>query len=356
MKIIHCSDLHLDSRMEALSSEKSRARREELIHSFERMVDFASENSVRAIIIAGDMFDTKKVSNKTRKRLLLTIETHKDIDFLYLSGNHDEDNFISSLEYLPDNLKTFGDKWTKYRYADVVISGIRFTTENKGVVYDTLNLDENDKNIVVMHGQTADYKSDKNVEIISLPKLKNKNIDYLALGHIHSFLGNKLGDRGTYCYAGCLEGRGFDELGNKGFVLITVQDGLSYEFIKFSRRSLFAHEFDLSGRESWYSSRLDLLKELDEYSTDSLIKVVLTGEITADFDLDVEGLNKELNEKFYFAKIYDKTELKIDLNDYVADKSVKGEFVRSVMASSLDEDMKRQVILKGLNALKGKEI
>jgi exonuclease SbcD len=51
-------------------------------------------------------------------------------------------------------------------------------------------------------------------EVISLKELKNKAIDYLALGHIHSYKMEQLDSRGVYCYPGCLEGRGFDECVN----------------------------------------------------------------------------------------------------------------------------------------------
>lgn len=355
MKFIHCADLHLDSNMNELSAEKSRARREELIRTFEKMVDFAVENSVRAIIIAGDMFDTKKVSSKTRGRIMRAIESHTDVDFLYLSGNHDEDNFISGLEYLPQNLKTFSDEWTSYRYGDTVISGVRFTKENIGVIYDLLNPQKDDKNIVVLHGQIAGYKTDDKTDVISLPKLKNKNIDYLALGHIHFYDQKPLDDRGVYCYSGCLEGRGFDELGEKGFVLINT-DGFKAEFIKFSYRELYSYEYDVTGKSTWYDAREEIIKNIGVYPQTSLVKVVLTGSADADFEADVESLVKELNDIFFYAKVYDRIEVKINIEDYATDKSVKGEFVRSVLGSDMDEETKTKVILCGLNALKGKEI
>ena len=53
MKMIHCADLHLDSKMESnLSAEKARERREELLQTFERMVEAAEAGRVRAILIA----------------------------------------------------------------------------------------------------------------------------------------------------------------------------------------------------------------------------------------------------------------------------------------------------------------
>ena len=62
MKIIHCADLHLDSKMESnLDREAASMRRDELLDTFERMVTYAAENEVRVILIAGDLFDKPNV-------------------------------------------------------------------------------------------------------------------------------------------------------------------------------------------------------------------------------------------------------------------------------------------------------
>lgn len=61
MKIIHCADIHLDSKMSAnLTKEKARERKTELLTTFQNMVTYGAEQGVAAIIIAGDLFDTKK--------------------------------------------------------------------------------------------------------------------------------------------------------------------------------------------------------------------------------------------------------------------------------------------------------
>ena len=62
MKLIHCADLHLDSRMEAnLTKEQARERRQELLGTFTRMVAYAAKEGVRAILIAGYLFDGGRV-------------------------------------------------------------------------------------------------------------------------------------------------------------------------------------------------------------------------------------------------------------------------------------------------------
>ncbi len=357
MKFIHCADLHLDSSINALSSEKAKLRKEELLRTFERMVDYALENSVTAIIIAGDMFDVKKVSAKTKGRIIHKIEMAQSLDFLYLSGNHDEDNFISDLEYVPQNLKIFSSEWKEFRYGTVNVSGVVINEQNSKLIYDKLDLLENDINIVVMHGQVAGYVSSDGAEIISIPLLKNKHIDYLALGHYHSFEVKRIDERGVFCYSGCLEGRGFDETGDKGFVLIDVNERIEYTFVPFAKRTLKEIEFNVSNYNSWYDATDAIIKYVGEIAHSSeLVKLTLFGEYTLDFDIDVVSLSERLNELYFFAKIKDKTQLKVTVEDFVHDKGVKGEFVREVLSSELDAEMKQEIIMAGLNALKGKEL
>ena len=63
MKIIHCADLHLDSKMTAnLSKEQAKERKMEILRTFSRMVEYAKNNQVSVIIIAGDLFDTRTVT------------------------------------------------------------------------------------------------------------------------------------------------------------------------------------------------------------------------------------------------------------------------------------------------------
>lgn len=358
MKFIHCADLHLDSKIETLPAEKSKIRREEVLRSFERLCDYASENSITAIIIAGDMFDTARVTIRTRERVINAIKNNSSVDFLYLAGNHDEESFISSIESLPSNLKIFNEEWTAFRYGNVLINGIKFSNSNFATAYDSIKLNADDVNILVMHGQIADYKGEEKSEVVSLPRFKDKNVDYLALGHYHEYSEGEIDARGKYVYSGCLDGRGFDELGDKGFVLIDVNDTqLNHKFIKFSSRNFSVFEYDLSGKTDWISAKNEIISLLGaKIPSNNLVKVVLKGERSIDFDVDVEGLSYRLNEEFFFAKVYDKTQIMISEKDYALDKSVRGEFVRAVWESDLSAEMKSKVLTCGLNALKGEDL
>ena len=59
---------------------------------------------------------------------------------------------------------------------------------------------------------------------------------------------------------------------------------------------------------------------------------------------------------FYYEKVYDETSLLIKYSDYEKDVSLKGEFIRMVLNSDLDEEKKSEVIRCGIQALIGEEI
>lgn len=358
MKIIHCSDLHLDSKMEAnLDKEKARQRKNEILLSFQNMIDFANENDVKIIIIAGDLFDKNKVSVKAKNIVKDAILAHPNIDFIYLKGNHDEESFI--IDEVPENLKLFnGNKWETYRYENIVISGIEFGEKDNYEIYKTLMLNQNDFNIVVLHGQEANYadKKDK-TEIINLKELKNKNIDYLALGHIHKYKMEKLDNRGMYCYSGCLEGRGFDECGDKGFVLLNIENNkIDTQFIKNSTRNLEEIEVDITDTLTTTEVEIKIDEKIKDISRENLIKIVLTGKVAINSERDIEYLLKKYSDQFYFIKIYDKTTLKINYMDYENDASLKGEFIRMVLNEKLTDEEKKQIIITGIRSLSGEDI
>lgn len=359
MKIIHCADLHLDSRMESnLSKEKADERKKELLQSFMNMVEYASKNEVQVILIAGDLFDTSSTQAiRIKKQVAYEIENNSKITFLYLRGNHDKDDYFASMENPPKNLKCFTDEWKTYKKDGVAITGREFTNRITDSTYDELNLSTDDVNIVTMHGQISNSDGKDDAPLINLKKLANKNIDYLALGHIHSYQYEKLDSRGAWCYSGCLEGRGFDECGEKGFVLLET-DGkkIKHTFVPLSNRQCHCVEVELKGVMS-YS---EILKKIDDETSsipkDDLVKVVLVGEISEDTTIDIVGFTQQLDQKFYFFKIEDKTQTEIDYRKYEGEVSLKSEFINYVKSQNVSDDEKTKIILTGLKALAGKEI
>lgn len=362
MKIIHCSDLHLDSKMETnLDKEKAKERKDEILITFEKMVEYAKINEIKVIIIAGDLFDSKRVTVKARNIVKNAIFSSPEIDFIYLKGNHDEMDFMEG-EEKPENLKTFEDtEWQTYKYKEeghtIAITGIEFGEKSDYEIYNSLMLEKNELNIVVMHGQETNADVKDKTEIINLKQLKEKNIDYLALGHIHTYKMEKLDNRGVYCYSGCLEGRGFDELGPKGFVVLDIKDNkIETEFVPFANRELYEINVDISGLEETKEIEQKIAESIKGIPNKSLVKIVLTGEVDLENSIDIAYLVKKFEGNFYFLKIYDKSKVKIDYMKYQYDASLKGEFIRLVLEQKLTDEEKSQIINTGIRALSGEDL
>ncbi len=365
MRLIHCADLHLDSRMTSnLNNEKARERKAELLETFTRMVEYAAMNRVDAILIAGDLFDTRSISATARRVVRDAVCGHPDLLFFYLQGNHDTERFFAEDEERPVNFMCFGSAWQSYVPGNgrVVVSGLELSRENAAGAWHSLVLDPSAFNIVMLHGQEAETGAKDRAEVIRLRDLKNKGIDYLALGHIHSYQEGVLDARGIWCYSGCLEGRGFDECGEHGFVLLDIDERTGVcerTFVPFASRRLFTVSADISGCEtpSETEARVREAVAAERPRACDLVKIVLTGGVDVESEMDLTYLAKRLEPDFYFVKIADETTLRVDAAHYLLDESLKGEFVRTVMAAEdLPEEEKAAVIRYGLRAIAGEEV
>ena len=354
MKIIHCSDIHLDSKMEAnLTAQQAKERNAEVCATFARMVAYAEENHVDAVLIAGDLFDSRRASAQTAGFVLDRIRRAAGIDFLYLRGNHDGVDPFAGMK-LPENFRTFGDDWTYYDYGDVTIAGLELGRESWSGMYAGLELSPERTNIVMLHGQIATLPGE---EMIALPKLRGKHIRHLALGHIHSYQKGRLDAEGEYCYCGCLEGRGFDECGQKGFVLLDVRDGkVESRFVPFAARTLYEVSVNITGLTTVSQIRQAMEEAAEGVGAESLVKFTLTGSYTLETQKDLHFLQKSVEPLYWFVKIKDESRFRIEKESYEHDASLKGEFIRLVMASDRSEEEKARIICCGIQALSGEEI
>lgn len=396
IRFIHCADLHLDSRMEShLMPYQAQNRRKELLQTFSRMTDYASRNNIRAILISGDLFDTVRVSPSSLEVFLNCIIEHPQIDFLYLTGNHDNQILTQlSLEAdWPDNLfllrsmhrdssapdncedtNFYSDFSNQLRchttaqkfYDPIVITGLT------GDISQLPPLSPSRINLVMLHGQLCQHavsceSSTDNIFSYSLKDFTDRNIDYIAAGHIHQYRAEPIDSRGYYCYSGCLEGRGFDECGEKGFVLLDIygddanMDAKSwqvhFQFVPFAFRKLYDLNLDVTGCPDHHHVWKQVEQLFSDIDSTHLVRLKLTGRIVPERNLHTDWLFQKYKEDFYLLIIEDYTRPAISSEDYRYDISLKGEFIRLVLSSSdLKEDEKEKIIMEGLRALAGEEI
>ncbi len=349
MKLIHSADLHLGSKIDSrFPRELARERKEDVRNTFRRMVEYAEQNDVKVILLAGDVFDSDDPFKKDKAFFYSVVEKHPEIDFLYLRGNHDCSGDVRELA----NLKRFSTEWTSYIYENVVISGIETVSENATSLYSTLSLDEKCVNIVMLHGQVGERAG---IDRVQLSKLCEKHIDYLALGHIHKYEELALDKRGVAVYCGCPEGRGFDETGDKGFVLLETGEGVKHRFIPFSEKKIVKLEVDASSLEGAYEISRKVRPLLCDPK--GIYRVELLGEVGVSADDVTADLEKYLSASCAYISVKDRRRKKLDIHAYDGDLSLKGEFVRTVMASAdYTAEEKLEIIAYGLRALSGEEV
>ena len=351
-KFIHCADVHLGSKMESkLPKAKADERRAEVRETFHRMVEYAKAEGVRAILLSGDVFDSDRPLKRDKEFFYDVVKGNPEIDFLYLRGNHDGKE--SYTEEGLDNLKTFSTEWSGYEYEGVCVCGLEIVRENAQSLYSTLKLNKDKINLVMLHGNV---EATTGMDKVHVGKLADKNIDYLALGHIHSYSENKLDDRGRYAFSGCLEGRGFDEIGEKGFVLLEIDREVKSTFVPFAQRTIYECMVDVSTTKNGYDAYQRVMAQV-KFNPANLYRIHLTGEVGYESETLEEDVERLLATECYFVSVKNRTVRKINPTEYEGDASLRGEFVRTVLAKAdMDEAHKREIITLGLKVLAGQEV
>ena len=353
MKLIHTADLHLGSKIESkFPPEKAKARRTELRTSFTRMIDRAKELGVGAILVAGDVFDTDPATPTDAAFFFGAIKENPGLTFLLLHGNHDAG--VPFPADLP-NLVTFSDEWSTWEQGEVAVSGIEITKGNCASLYDSFTPIPGKVNIVTLHGRLG---SSPAPDTVTLSKLADRGIDYLALGDYHARQEGKLDARGLWAYPGCPEGRGFDEPGEKGFLLLSVENGgIETEFIPHACRTLHEIDCDVSGAEGEYAAIEIARAAIAGIPDKDPIRLNLTGAVAFDRTNLAQNAAERLNDgRRFFVSVKDKTSVALDLDAIRNELSLRGEYLRLLDAEDRPDDEKNAILECGLRALSGQTL
>ncbi len=91
MRFVHVADVHLDTSFAGRSEAVRHRLREASREAFRRAVDLAIREEVHAFLVAGDLFDSDRLSLRTERFILEQILRLGDhgIAAVYATGNHD---------------------------------------------------------------------------------------------------------------------------------------------------------------------------------------------------------------------------------------------------------------------------
>ena len=229
-----------------------------------------------------------------------------------------------------------------------------------------LKLKEEDCNILLLHGAlyqgTAKGDALQGEEGIFLKNLEKLPLSYIALGHIHKGGEGKLNNGALWTYPGCLQGRGFDEEGERGFLYLKVEEEkkeIRKEFIPIKQGEFRILEIELQGDEGTLACLKKIEEEMEKasISKEDSLRILLKGKKDLEQERNLRYLQLQLQDSVFFLEIQDESELSWNREEAMKEKSLKGEFLRVLAAAdNLSKEEQEEIIALGMGLLQGGEL
>ena len=356
VKLIHAADLHLDSPFSGLSPQLAAQRRGEQRQLLEALAALARERGVDAVLLSGDLLDSGRTFRETAQALAVQLGSTGCPVFI-APGNHDyfsDHSPYSTLEW-PENVHIFKSEQVEsvpLPDTSCVMHGAAFCAprlERSPLAGFSAPKDGN-LHIMALHGEVD---SDGGYGPILPADIAASGLHYLALGHVHQFSGLQKAGATFWAYPGCPEGRGFDELGEKGVLYLEVDEtGCKAEFVPLGKRRYEILTVDLTDKEPLAAIRAALPQNTKEH----IYRILLTGERPS--GLDLPQLTQTLEGEFFGLTLRDQTHTPRKLWDRMEEDTLTGLFLREMARrceAEPDNETLQLAVRFGLAALEGEE-
>ena len=207
--------------------------------------------------------------------------------------------------------------------------------------------------IGLLHGDVT--TSDSRYRPIRAADIAGSGLDYLALGHVHSCSGVLTAGAVPYAYCGCIEGRGFDELGERGFLFGEVGAGTAdLRFVPFARRRYCIAQVDVTDGDALTA----LERTLPHDTEQDIYRLRLTG--TPEQPPRLSLLEEALSGRFFALQLRDETTVRRDLWDKCGEDTLRGLFLQQLRstcgADPQSQRLMEQAAAFGLAAIDDREV
>ena len=231
-RFLHAADIHLDSPLRGLDGQEgdiAERIRSAPRQAFEGLVEYAINERVDFVVIAGDLYDGDWKDFRTGLFFVRQMGrlNSEGIPVFLLYGNHDAESRITKALPLPPNVRTFATRKPATFTLDeigVALHGQSFreraVTANLVPGYPSPR--KGMFNIGVLHTGLGGMDGHDDYAPTSVVELAAKGYEYWALGHIHRR--QILHERPLVVFPGNIQGRHVRETGPKGAALVSVRD------------------------------------------------------------------------------------------------------------------------------------
>ena len=149
---------------------------------------------------------------------------------------------------------------------------------------------------------------------ITSQQIRSSGLHYLALGHIRK--GGSVQEGKTLCaWPGCPMGRGYDEGGDKGLLIVTVDEKTSCRFISLGGPKFYDLDCPLAG-----SAAEALENLLSPVGNNDFYRITFTGNSPA---IDIASLTERFS-RFPNLELRDRTVPPVDIWSAVGEDSFEG--------------------------------
>ena len=351
VRLLHTADFHLGKQFPSLR-DKAGEYRNQLLRTFEKVADLAITEKVSLLLIAGDLFDTSRVYGLTIGKVLAAFAKLEaaDIRVCIIPGTHDvyNENSIYRSLHFPENVTVFTPEYSQQTYEELDVTVYGMVSDSKSWGNSPLSgLSLSGKSRFHVGMAHCSIKRAGMIEsdamILDKAEIASSELDYLALGHWHSF--HDFSQGGTACasYSGSPEPIDMDQKGAGNIVMVTLHDKNKVEFqpIRVGTKKCESIALDVSP----YESADSIAKMIEARSDPNLIlKVTLTGLSSMDYDLNSEEIENTLGGHFFTLRISDESHPKLEKvkSQNYPEKTVVGRFLRimeeKIAAASNEED------------------
>ena len=338
MKILHSADWHLDSPIQGRSPEATALLQKSLLELPGKIAALCRQENCDMMLLSGDIFDGPYTADSLHA--LQTALAEVAVPVFIAPGNHDAATADSPWfrESWPENVVIFSQEHiSAVPCANGFVYGAGFTGAYSQSLLEGFRAEHPDAPAIgILHGDPTQVTSPYNP--ITLQQVQDSGLDYLALGHIHkggSFRAGK-----TLCaWPGCPMGRGYDEQGDKGVLIVTLDGNTaSTRFVPLDVPKFYDWESEVTT-----DPETTLRSLLPPVANDHFYRITLTGECKA---FDAEQLAKTFSH-FPNLDLRNRTVPPLDLWAGAGEDSLEGVYFRLLQEAmeGQDEDTVRRIQL-----------
>lgn len=319
LKILHSADWHMGAPFSSFSEDRRAALKREQLALPGKIAAVCRQENCDLMLLAGDLFDGKpgQEALEAVKQALADC----GIPVFVSPGNHDhcQPGSVWLEESWPENVCIFtGDMASVGIPAlDCRIYGAGYRSMDCGPLLENFHAEGPETHqLAVLHGDPITMRSPYCP--ITSAQVRASGLRYLALGHIHKAGMFRAGE--TVCaWPGCPMGRGWDETGEKGLCITTIEgDGVQVRLVPLDVPRFFELEADITeGGEAVLDALLPAGESRDFF------RITLTGQT----DEDVEELRQRYD-RFPNLFLRDETRAKKDLWEDADSDSLRGVYFR----------------------------